>query len=436
MNRRERRSNSKDNFDLIAQGDGNVAAIHDAILDQLRTGRLLEAQAGCRRALETKPDDPELLHLMASICLNANEFDHAVEWASRAIRTEAKPSYLTTLGTALLKLGRREEALQVFDKAVQLEPDGADLWRQLGSALVDAGRSDEALLCFQHAVELDSSDGDAAYRTGVLLQGQGRLDEALVYLDRSADAWPHHAPTFAMRGFVRASLKRYEQAIGDYELAIRLDADNEEACANLGNSLRALGQLESALHWYDRSLTLKPTITNATNRALTLTELGRFYEARVAYQHAMGIDPQNPTLVWNLALFQLSVGDFEAGWRGREARWNVPDIADGYPKLDTEMWVGKEPVAGKTVAVCQDEGVGDAIQFARYVPILAASDARVILVVNEELCPLLSGLSGVSHCLPKKQGMVVPPFDLHIAIDSLPLAFGTRLDSIPPGQDY
>jgi hypothetical protein len=150
----------------------------------------------------------------------------------------------------------------------------------------------------------------------------------------------------------------------------------------------------------------------------------------------MGIDPQNPTLVWNLALFQLWLGDFEAGWRGREARWNVPGIAEGYPKLDTAMWVGEEPVAGKTVAVCQDEGVGDAIQFARYVPMLAARGARVILVVNEQLCPLLSGLSGVFHCLPKKQGMVVPPFDLHIAIDSLPLAFGTRLDSIPPGKNY
>jgi hypothetical protein len=150
----------------------------------------------------------------------------------------------------------------------------------------------------------------------------------------------------------------------------------------------------------------------------------------------MGIDPTNPSLVWNLALFQLWLGDFEAGWRGREARWNVPGIANGYPHLDTPMWVGEEPVEDKTVAVCQDEGVGDVIQFARYVPMLAARGARVILVVNQELCPLLSGLSGVSHCLPKKQGMVVPPFDLHIAIDSLPLAFGTRLDTIPPGMNY
>jgi tetratricopeptide (TPR) repeat protein len=429
MDRRERRS-TEDELDVMA-GDG-LAAIREAVSAEL----LLEAQAGCQRALEANPDNPELLHLMASICLEAKEFDHAVEWASRAIRREARPSYLATLGASLARLGRQEEALQVFDKAVQLKPDDADLWWQMGSALSDASRLPEALLCFRHAVELDPGHGEAAYRAGVLLQEEQRFDEALAYLDRSADAQPDHSPTFAMRGFVRASLKRYEEAIGDYELAIRLGPDNEETFSNLGNAFRALGQLEMALVWYDRSLALKPTIANATNRALTLNELGRFLEARVAYQHAMSIDPTNPSLVWNLALFQLWLGDFEAGWRGREARWNVPGIAKGYPHLDTPMWVGEEPVEGKTVAVCQDEGVGDVIQFARYIPMLAARGARVILVVNQELCPLLSGLSGVSHCLPKKQGMVVPPFDLHIAIDSLPLAFGTRLDTIPPGTNY
>jgi len=437
MSRRERRSTSeKDKLELSARAGGNVAAIHDALLGAMRDGRLLEAQAGCQRALEANPDDPELLHLMASICLNAKEFDHAVEWASRAIRRGAKPSYLATLGTSLLNLERRDEALQAFDKAVQLKPDDADLWRQMGDALIEAGRMGEALLCFQHAVDLNPADSDAAYKAGVLLQEEGRFDEALVYLDRSADAQPDHAPTFAMRGFVRSRLKRHEEAIDDYELAIRLDPEHAQACSNLGNALRDLGHLERALSWYDRSLALKPDIGNATNRALTLNELGRFYEARVAYQYALRMDPGRPTLVWNLSLFQLSLGDFEAGWRGREARWNVPGIAGSYPKLDTPMWIGEEPVEGKTVAVCQDEGVGDVIQFARYIPLLAARGARVILVVNQELCPLLSGLSGVSHCLPKKQGIVVPPFDFHIAFDSLPLPFGTRLDSIPLGKDY
>src|ERR1700757_3907347 len=200
MDRRERRS-TEDELDVMA--GGSLAAIREAVSAELHAGRLLEAQAGCQRALEAHPDDPELLHLMASICLKAKQFDHAVEWASRAIRREAKPSYL-------LNLERRDDALKVFDKAVQLKPDDADLWRHMGNALLEAGRSGEALLCFQHAVELDLTDADAAYKAGVLLKEEGRLDEALVYLDRSADARPDYAPTFAMRGFVRASLNKHQ----------------------------------------------------------------------------------------------------------------------------------------------------------------------------------------------------------------------------------
>jgi len=437
MNRHERRAAAKRaKADLKSVPLAADYALCEVVFGHMQSGRYLDAQLCCHKALEASPEHPELLHLMGLVCLNAGQLDHAVEWASRAIGTVPKASYLTTLGAALLRLERPEEAAHVFERAVQLKPDDADLWRHRGNALFKAGRSGEALPCFQRAVELNPVDADSAYRAGVLLKEEGRLLEALVYLDRCADAQPDHAPIFATRGFVRASLKRYGQAIGDYEQAIRLDPTHAQACSNLGNALRALGHPDGALAWYDRSLALRPDIGSATSRALVLAELGRFREAGEAYQYAIGIDPQSPPLVWNLALFQLLFGDFEAGWRGREARWNIPELAKGYPNMSTPMWIGEEPVAGKMVAVFQDEGVGDAIHFARYVPMLAARGAHVILVVDQELCPLLSGLRGVSHCLPRTKATALPPFDLHIAIDSLPLAFGTRLDSIPLGKDY
>jgi tetratricopeptide (TPR) repeat protein len=437
MNRRERRAAGKrGKAEQKSLPSAVELALCETVFAHMQSGRHLEAQLCCHKALEATPDHPELLHLMALVCMNAGQLDHAVEWASRAIRKEAKPSHLQTLAAALLRLGRQEEALQVLDKAVQLAPDDADLRRNMGTALLKAGRTGEALRCFQRVVELNSADADAAYKAGVILKEEGRLGEALVYLDRSAEAQPDHAPIFATRGFVRASLNRYEQAIEDYERAIRLDPQHAHACANLGNALRALGRPEEALAWYDRSLALTPDIANTTNRALTLMELGRFAEAGQAYQVAIGIDPRHPALVWNYSLFQMLLGEFETSWQAREARWTIPEIAKGYPRITTPMWIGKEPVEGKTVAIFQNEGAGDAIHFARYIPMLAARGARIILVVDRELCPLLAGMSGVSHCLPKTEATVVPPFDLHIAIDSLPLAFGTRLDSIPSGSAY
>jgi hypothetical protein len=132
----------------------------------------------------------------------------------------------------------------------------------------------------------------------------------------------------------------------------------------------------------------------------------------------------------------MLTGNFRDGWAGREARWRIPSVAHDYPTSWGPMWLGEQSVAGKTVVVRQDEGLGDAIQFARYVPMLASRGARVILIVDQALCSLLSRLEGVSQCLPRSPSTVLPPFDFHIAIGSLPLAFGTLLNSVPAEAAY
>ncbi len=423
-------------LDVNAFAADEVVAVRAAVADELRAGRLLEAQSLCLRALERGADTPELLHLMALVSLAAGQFDHAVEWASRAIWKVPDPTYLTTLGTALRGQGRRDEALQVFDKAVQLKPDDAELWSILGNALVEAGRLPDALLCFRHTLSLDPRRGDAAFKAGHILHGMEQFEEALVLLNRSAELQPDHVPTLQARAVVLKGLNRIEDAIADNRQAIGLDPGNADLCVNLGNTLQALERHEEALSWYDRALQIRPDGASATNRAMSLTALARFGEAMAAYRQSLALDPNQPRAVWNLSLLQLLIGDFEAGWRGREARRNIPELMAGYPITDRPMWLGEEPIAGKTIVVCQTEGLGDGIHFVRYVPMLAERGARVILVVDAQLHPLLRRLTGVSECLMKSPQTVVPPFDFHVAIDSLPLAFGTRLDSIPAAKSY
>jgi hypothetical protein len=98
-------------------------------------------------------------------------------------------------------------------------------------------------------------------------------------------------------------------------------------------------------------------------------------------------------------------------------------------------WLGKERIDGKTILLHTDEGLGDAIQFLRYAPMVAALGARVVVVVPDALCPLLSGLEGVSECIPLSE-TALPAFDLYCPLTSLPLAFGTRLDTIPSMTPY
>ncbi len=148
MNRHERRAATGGPSPTLPGGSGaaTAVALYQASLGHMRAGRYLDAQIGCEQVLAIDPHHAESLHLLGLLALHATQYDHAVEWISRAIAQDPRPEYLFSLGTALRHLRRYEEALKVFDKAVQLKPDKAELWTGLGKALVDLDRRPEALL--------------------------------------------------------------------------------------------------------------------------------------------------------------------------------------------------------------------------------------------------------------------------------------------------
>jgi Flp pilus assembly protein TadD len=334
----------------------------------------------------------------------------------------------------LSRQGRHEEALKAFDKAVQLKPDDASLWKQLGDALLELQRHDHALLSFQHVLKLAPCNQDAAYKCGVLLHDAGRFEEAVKHLDICDELLPNHAPTLQARARALLSLRKFEQALADNLRANTLARGNADTLNNIGACLQSLGREEEALVWFDQALEHLPdSIEILNNKATILGQLQRFEEALALYDDIRARHLNNATTDWNLALMQMLLGNFEAGWAGREARWITPDPSP-YPKFSQPMWLGKEPVEGKTILIHVDEGLGDTIQFVRYVPMVAARGARVILVVERPLASLLSGFPGVSQCLAFSDPL--PAFDMHCPIGSLPLAFNTRLNTIPAEAAY
>jgi tetratricopeptide (TPR) repeat protein len=409
----------------------SLAPLHEAALKHLQTGHDLEAQLCCQQALGVDPAHADSLHLMGLLSLRRQHYDHAVEWLSRAIRQEPRPQYLASLGLALKLAGRLDDALAVIDKAVQLRPDDAALWHQLGGVLMALHRNSDALQTYQHVLKLDPRHWEAAYLSGVLLHESKRFEEALDHLNRSNEWQPDNASVLSARGRTLRALKRSKESLADYRRAQRLAPDDPIICNNVGDALLQLNRGEEALKWFEKALRLRSdSIEILANKAMALFQLARFDEAILVYERAVALDPTDARSAWQIAHLELLAGNFEKGWAAREARWRVADFAPDYPKFTQPKWLGKEPVDGKTVLVCVDEGLGDVLQFARYVPLLAARGAKVIMVVQEALRPLLSNVQGVSECL--SFGARLPPFDLHCPIMSLPLALGTTLDSIPP----
>jgi len=436
MNRRERRAAAKKGkLDLNARVGAGVVAIHDAVIGEMRAGKLLQAQSRCQQALEGSPENPELLHLMALVCFNARQFDNAVEWSSRAIRKDPKPGYLSTLGTALLNLGKVDDALKVFERAVQLKPGEAGLWSNFGDALILADRSSDAAPCFRRAFEIDPTNWNAVYKAGGLFREIGRLDEAVACFDASDKLRPDHASTLHLRALALDGLKRIEEALRDNRRADELEPGNPYIGNSLGHNLMQLGRHREALPWFDQALEIRPDFVEAlNNKAFSLTHLHRFDEALAVYERSQVVDPKNAGTEWHLALLQMLTGNFAAGWAGREARFRLTSLSGGKPKFSQPRWLGDRDIEGKTILLYSDEGLGDSIQFARYVPMVAERGARVVLYVQEAVRSLLSGISGVAECVSKSAAL--PAFDLYCPTSSLPLAFKTTLETIPGRTAY
>jgi tetratricopeptide (TPR) repeat protein len=435
MSRRERRAAGKKAGVPTAPGAGTVSRFYEVGLGHMLAGRDLDAQLCCRQALALDPNHADTLHLMGLVSVRARQYDHALEWISRAIRLEPKPDYLTNLGATLLNLGRREEALKAFDTAVQLKPLDADLWRNLGNILIDVERPADAILSFQHALKLNPRHWDAANKVAHLLYRSDRFEEALGCLNLCDELQPNQFPTLQMRTLTLHRLRRFEEALADNSRALSVRPDDVEALNNRGIILRALKRFDEALANYDRALAVRPDYAEALyNRGITLDELKRFDEALASYDRAIDARPDYVEAHWNEALLRLLTGDFSRGWAKYEWRWKNESLGKSKRNFAQPLWLGEDAIDGKTVLLYGEQGFGDTIQFCRYVPLVAARGARVIVEVAGPLQELMSNLAGATQVISK--GNPLPDFDYQCPLLSLPLAFGTRLETIPSPTPY
>jgi tetratricopeptide (TPR) repeat protein len=434
MNRHQRRTAAKSA--KITPGPRAItpAALCELGFNFLKAGQVAEAEACSRQALTQQPDHADALHLMGIVAFHKQQYDHAVEWIAGAIRQAPKPEYLLSLGNALQQAGRLEEALKAYDRGVMLKPEDAELWKSMGNVLIKLERPDEAVLSFQHALKFNPRHLEAAHLCAQLLFDLKRYDEAVAYFSQCDEIEPNRAAFYQMRGLCHARAMRFDEALVDYRRALELDPGHAETHNNVGIVHLRFDRFNEASACFDRALALNPGVAKiVANKALALVEQHRFDEAFALYEKSLAIDPDNPLTRWNFAMHKLLTGDFEAGWAGREARWPA-NILVGR-NFTQPLWLGQESIAGKTILLHADEGLGDVIHFARYVPMVAALGARVILEVPGAIHSLMSGMSGVSQDLPRGFPLV-PAFDVHCPLSSLPLAFRTRLETIPAPVSY
>ena len=398
-------------------------------------GKPTEAIAAYRQAIRIKPDYAEAFKNQGDALKELKRLDEALASYDRALA--CKPGYAEACnnrGVALKALKRLDAALASYDKALALKPDYAEAYINRGNALKELKHTDEALASYDKALALKPGHAEACNNRGVALQELKRFDEALASYDKALALKPGYAEACNNRGNALRELKRLDEALASYERALALTPDHAEALYNRGNALQELRRPDEALASYDRALACKPDYAEAhNNRGNALRELKRLDEALASYQGALALRHDYAPAHWNEALWRLLMADFDRGWEKYEWRWELADELWGFgskPAFAQPAWDGTGDIAGKTVLLHAEQGYGDTIQFCRYVPLVAEKGATVILSVQPPLKRLLSGFGGAQTVLA--EGEDLPAFDLHCPLLSLPRAFRTRLETIPP----
>ncbi len=340
-------------------------------------------------------------------------------------------------GIVLAGLGRWEAALASYDRAIAIKADDADAYHSRGEVLRQLGRWEAALASYDRALAINDEHADAHQGRGEALRNLKRLDAALLSFDRAVAIRPDFAVAHINRGIVLEGLRRWDAAVRSYERAIAIAPDSAEAYVNRGNALAELEQFDAALASHDRALAIMPDCAEAhSNRGNVLKQLNQLDAALASYHRAVAIKPNFAQAHENMAFAALLKGDLENGWAHHEWRWKREGISHAGQNAEfaRRLWLGAQPLEGKTILLYSEQGLGDTLQFCRYVELVAKLGATVILEVQKPLLSLMSGLAGVSALLHR--GSRTPQFDFQCPLLSLPLAFKTTLCTIPARIPY
>jgi tetratricopeptide (TPR) repeat protein len=444
-------------------------ALNQAV-DFHRKGNLAAAEGLYLQLLDARADHFDVLQMLGFLRYQQGRFPEALSLIGAALHASPNvPSALLNYGLVLAALKRHEEALASYDKALAIQPSYAEAFYNRGIALRSLGRPAEALASFDRALAIRPDSAEALYNRGSALQALRRPAEALASYDKALAIKPDYVEALNNRSLVLLDLHRPAEALAGFDQALAIQPSHARALNNRGNTLQELQRPAEALASYDKALAIQPAYAEAlynrgivlrdlhrsaealesfdkalainpdhvdalNNRGVALRDLNRPTEALASYDRALAIKPDYAETHSNRSCLRLLLGDFDPGWEEFEWRWRVPEFAPWRRDFAAPLWLGEEPLAGKTILLHAEQGFGDAIQFVRYAPLVAARGAKVILEVPPPLTALCSGIAGVALVIGR--GEKLPEFDCHCPLLSLPLAFKTGLETIPAGAAY
>ena len=342
-------------------------------------------------------------------------------------------------GELLRKEGRSAEAVNALKKAIERGVKTAEVFANLGMALEDLNRGEESVEALRMADQLGGGDAMACFHLGNAYRDKGQDERARYFYTRAIALRPDLAEAHNNLGLILQDGDS-EQSAACFEKALSIDSAMDAAHSNLGNLRLRQGQMGEAIKSYQQALKINPQSAEAWNNlGSAYFRLRRLEEAEAAFQRSLAINPEYVEVDLNLGLLWLLRGEFSAGWPHYESRWKMPLVAEKRPKFVQPEWNG-EPLAGRTLLVYSEQGMGDNLQFIRYLPLLHQRypDSKIYFWCLPPLFRLFRACAvgwGIEALPPTVEGGL-PPFDVQIALLSLPYRLGTESANIPGDVPY
>ncbi|NVH78362.1 tetratricopeptide repeat protein [Paraburkholderia sp. JPY432] len=368
-----------------------------------RAGQLVKAEAAYRQLLSINTAHADAMHLLGVIELQRGRPREAEVLILAALTHRKNAVFMTDLGVALGCQSKHADSEAAFRKALEFNPDLAEAHNHLGILLVQTQRAAEAEAAFRRVTDLRPDSAEAWSNLGQVLGETGQLAEAEAALRHALLLKPDHAEGHNNFGILLSKTERYAHAEAALKKALELNANYAAAYNNLGH---------------------------------LLSGIGRFAEAEPAFVRALDLNPDYVDARFNLSLLLLATGRYAEAWPNYEARYsaNMSDRKMVVPGFSYPQWQG-EPLAGKSLVLLPEQGFGDCIQFARYMPLLkGCGSSRISVVCDPDLAALLATVDGVDDVITDSGS--VPEHDYWTFPLSLPMHFGTTVDTIPGALPY
>jgi tetratricopeptide (TPR) repeat protein len=383
--------------------DRQIAQLIEQGLNFHRSGNLQQAEAAYRQVLSQRPGHPDGLHL---------------------------------LGVIAHQVGQHAQAIQMIHAALQGAPKLQAAWNNLGEALRANGQPDDAIKAYQNAIAIQPTFADAIGNLARTFDSQQRFKESIDLWQRFIRLNPRHVDAYHALATALHAERQEVQAIACWEKLLSLDPTFYKAHNDIGVVIGGRYLFEKAEQHFFEAIRIEPKYAVAYyNLGVIYERQARYTDAINLYRQSIAIDPAAPDPQLNLALMLLVTGDLPGGLAQYEWRWKLPRVIPLIKQFNQPEWRG-EDIAGKTLLIHAEQGMGDTIQFSRYAKHVVAKGAKVYLLAQPPLLPLLQQVEGLSGVYPDVPEVQLPPFDVHIPSMSLPLVMKTTIDTIPAEVPY